>query len=655
MSVEALVFWGLDLRDLGNGQLVGDCPFCNSDNKFMVGKDNGLWGCKVCGRDGNHIVFLTRFHEHSLEETTLKDYKDLSEYKRIPVTLLQKFQVAKSLLDKKEWMIAYTNSKSGNVTNLKKLTLDKRKKKSPLYATAGMKQDSMFNFERFSGKRTKIILCEGEWDTMIMQGMIDDLGLAGKMYSVVGTPGAGIFKDHWVNYFRNKEVFIAYDHDEAGYRGVKKVSGKLALAAKAISFINWKNAPLSKGPEEEGFDVKDYYNQGGNWRDLKPQFQLYKEKILGHTGGRATFPEVVEHFSKHVLVTENVRQGMAISYATILSRVFSGDNPIWMLLVGEPGCGKTMVMRSAAQCESVVYMSNLTSTNLISGAKTKDDSDPSLLNQLKGKVLILKDYTEILSLSDSAKTQLVGTMRGIFDGEAERHYGTGVSRKYPDCAFPLLAGVTPVIHYKQHAVTAMGERYLRFDFMKDKSDAGKIVEASLKSGDVKLSKVMAPIINGFIDREYQLSDLPSATPRLLEQCWHVGNILGRLRTTSIIKEEDTDGYVFGEVGTRPAMQLRNLARCLAYVLEKKEIDNEIHSLLTTITIDTCIPKHVRIVSWLSNNPKRPSSEVARGTRISRQEIYRRLALLEALDVVEKVSEEDCWQLCGSFRVSWERI
>jgi hypothetical protein len=652
MSVEALVFWGVDLRDLGNGQLVGDCPFCNCDSKFMAGKENGLWDCKICAREGNIISFLSRLHEHSLTETTLRDYKDLSEYKKVPVTLLQEFKVAKSVLDPKEWMIAYSNSKTGNVTNLKKLTLDKRKKKSPLYSTAGLKQDSMFNFERFSIKRSKVIVCEGEWDTMIMQGMINNLGPAGKMYSVVGAPGAGIFKDHWVSYFRDKEVYLAYDHDEAGYRGVKKVSEKLARVAKSISFLNWRNPPLSKDSEEEGYDIKDYYNHGGDWPELKLQFQAYKEKVLGHSGGRATFPEVVEHFSKHVLVTENVRQGMAICYATILSRVFSGDNPIWMLLVGEPGCGKTMVMRSAAQCESVVYMSNLTSTNLISGAKTKDDSDPSLLNQLKGKVLILKDYTEILSLSDSAKTQLVGTMRGIFDGEAERHYGTGVSRKYPDCAFPLLAGVTPVIHYKQHAVTAMGERYLRFDFMKDKSDAGRIVEASLKSGDVKLSKVMAPIINGFIDREYTLDDLPKATPRLLEQCWHIGNILGSLRTTSIIKEEDTDGYAFGEVGTRPAMQLRNLARCLAYVLEKKEIDDEVHSLINTITLDTCIPKHVRIISCLSKDPGKEISEISRETKINRQEINRRMVLLESLQVVERDPE---WKLTSSFEESWGKI
>ena len=60
-----------------------------------------------------------------------------------------------------------------------------------------------------------------------------------------------------------------------------------------------------------------------------------------------------------------------------------------------------MLLQALAESENTVYQSSLGAKTLISGWKTPDDSDPSLLPRLIGKTLVLKDYTELMSYWDS--------------------------------------------------------------------------------------------------------------------------------------------------------------------------------------------------------------------------------------------------------------
>lgn len=63
---------------------------------------------------------------------------------------------------------------------------------------------------------TSVIITEGELDALVLES-------AG-LHAVSSTGGSGTFKKEWYDLFREKEVFICYDNDEAGVSGAIKVA-----------------------------------------------------------------------------------------------------------------------------------------------------------------------------------------------------------------------------------------------------------------------------------------------------------------------------------------------------------------------------------------------------------------------------------------------
>ena len=97
-----------------------------------------------------------------------------------------------------------------------------------------------------------IVLCEGEYDAM-------SLDCAG--YRVVsGSCGAGTFKDEWVYGFSGKEVYVIYDNDEAGLRGMELVGRKLGSWVRGIRYHEWGSIGIK--------DVGEYIEKGGNVYEL---------------------------------------------------------------------------------------------------------------------------------------------------------------------------------------------------------------------------------------------------------------------------------------------------------------------------------------------------------------------------------------------------
>src|SRR5262249_23758004 len=113
---------------------------------------------------------------------------------------------------------------------------------------------------------------------------------------------------------------------------------------------------------------------------------------------------------------------------------------LWLFLKGPPGSGKTEMMNALKGLpEWAMLVSNLTPAALISGFgdPTKDRTGQSLLPQLDGKTLIVKDFTTILSMNPTARDEIFGILRDAYDGHASKNFGTG--RREYDSRFNLLA------------------------------------------------------------------------------------------------------------------------------------------------------------------------------------------------------------------------
>lgn len=99
---------------------------------------------------------------------------------------------------------------------------------------------AVYNLHTISEGSDPIFVCEGELDCLLLNSK----GLT----AVTSTGGSGTFKKEWVEHFKDRDVYIVFDKDEAGYKGAMKAQGILPFAKTIIL------------PDDmEGNDLTDYF------------------------------------------------------------------------------------------------------------------------------------------------------------------------------------------------------------------------------------------------------------------------------------------------------------------------------------------------------------------------------------------------------------
>jgi len=149
---------------------------------------------------------------------------------------------------------------------------------------------------------------------------------------------------------------------------------------------------------------------------------------------------------------------------TIAANRLPGD-PVWTLLVGPPGSGKSETMQSAAGLPEVHSVGTLTEAALLSGTPKKEqakDAKGGLLREIgESGVVLCKDFGSILSMRGEGRAQVLAALREIYDGSWTRHVGTDGGRKLPwSGKVGLVGGVTPTIDRHHGVMASLGERFL---------------------------------------------------------------------------------------------------------------------------------------------------------------------------------------------------
>jgi hypothetical protein len=194
--------------------------------------------------------------------------------------------------------------------------------------------------------------------------------------------------------------------------------------------------------------------------------------------------------------------------AWVANMKLDGD-PVWVMLVGGSGIGKTERIMPLAGMPGVVLASTVTGEAALLSASPKREraknATGGLLRQVgEHGVLVVKDFTSVLSMSRDARAQVLAALREVFDGRWDRHYGTDggqVMSWEGKCGF--ITGCTTAID-KAHAVLdAMGTRFL-FVRLPD-ADGSKIGRSALaqvgqeQQMRAELAEVTAGLLSGLGD------------------------------------------------------------------------------------------------------------------------------------------------------------
>jgi len=640
-------------------EYISACPFCGKDAHFYVNKKEGLFDCKHCGKSGNAYTFLQLLHEQCLFATTKNQYNRLSRARSLPSSAFSDAELAYDPSCKR-WIIPVRNAK-GTMVNLRWWSPPRNGEKNPLMGTksCGAAIHGLHNLQ----KTGPIYLCEGEWDAVALEWLL----LKNKVSeaSVLAVPGAGTFKAGWERYFEGRDIILAYDNDEPGIQGAKKVARTLSSQTfskrpASIKIVEWPESYPDK------YDINDFVarHKKNPTKGYKTFRSLLSEYSPGEDAGPAvrvnhSFQSVLKIFKKNVYVNQEFIDALALCCAIVhSSKLEHNHNPIWLFLVGPPSCGKTLILNCFKNCANSYYASKINATQLVSGRNSKDGSDPSIIPKILGKCFILKDFTEITTMSTADQDQIYGVLRGFYDGSVERPYGIGLHRTYEGfCS--ILAGVTPAI-FKESRVT-LGERFLKFQMIRPGYDQEKHVRHSLNAHMTpEKEKLLQDTISNFLDRNIDQDNLPQVTEEQQEKLTALSQVIAHLRAVVERRRDEILYRPCPEIGTRLAKQFIKLASFLAIVLDLEEPDAVCYNLVEKVALDTATGWHQDVCVEIARHPKGiRKTDLCDQLQISPSSVERSLNDLLDLSAIcyRKVKGSrgrpvHIWKLSRYFRRQW---
>jgi hypothetical protein len=387
--------------------------------------------------------------------------------------------------------------------------------------------------------------------------------------------------------------------------------------------------------------VKDYIQtQDGRW--------LRKDK-LGTSEGIAINRVTLLGTLREWLYIED-EQAIDILYAVAVSHYLPSE-PVWLFLIAPPGGTKTELLR-AFQGDPFYTISTLTPQTLISGLNTKGQVD--LLPHLDGKVLVVKDFTSILSRDSKEQAQIFADLRDCYDGYLEKAFGSGVGKKAYHAKFDLIAGVTPAIDMYRMIHGILGERFLKCRIHTDEAKAIDKAAELMGKEDVMRTTLADAVSNCIAHYARRINELtiPTYDSDVFDQIKALGNITAKLRSEVPRDRYHTVLYFpEAEIGTRLTKQLLKLAQALAIFHEHSTIGHDEMKCLIRVAKDSIPKQRLELVTALVDSKEFLSTTIiGEASNIPTQTAKESLEELWMLKLVDRQGTDHFqWRLNDSAR------
>jgi len=312
--------------------------------------------------------------------------------------------------------------------------------------------------------------------------------------------------------------------------------------------------------------------------------------------------------------------------------------PVWLYLVAPPGGGKTEIIQSFARHSTIYALTKLTENTLVSGKITEPgEEDASLLPKLHGKILVIKDFTVILTGRHDKAVEIFGQLRDVYDGSCRGAYGTGKDTEYKS-KFGIIAAVTSVIDKHLHLLSSLGERFLTYRL--PKLSEAETKARTLLAAENRSVKQQEEELKNAAHAVLDLNPEPaSISDELKQELAEMAQFVAIART-GIRRDRQTkeiEALPDPEVPTRLVKQFVSLAQGIAMTRERKQVTPDEIRLVAKVAVDSIPPMRTKLLSCLME--VYPNSihvdNLAQKLRLAESTVRAWLEELYVLEIVDK--------------------
>lgn len=309
------------------------------------------------------------------------------------------------------------------------------------------------------------------------------------------------------------------------------------------------------------------------------------------------------------------RQSLSDTLSVMLAVAASTSqtgNQLFLQVIAAAGSAKTQLCDAMLVSQNCFGLEHLTGFH--SGVVSDDGRDLSLLSRINHKTLITPEG-DVLVASPMFQ-ELMSQVRRIFDGKSGAVYkNTDEDKKWEGLRTPwILAGTPAMIDYWDQS--RLGDRFLRVIVDTPVQDERrKIVLAAMNSeweavaersseasGGVesKMRRAYA-LTGGFVDwlREncFRIDEV-TASEDVVHRIADFAEFTADMRAKPNLDTRKLETHDSKEVPTRIGRQLIRLARCLALVMGKREVDADVMRRVRKVALDSAGGKTLDLLKWM---------------------------------------------------------
>jgi len=288
-------------------------------------------------------------------------------------------------------------------------------------------------------------------------------------------------------------------------------------------------------------------------------------------------------------------------YAGFAAHRLTGT-PVWVMLVAPPGSMKTELLNGLKGLPNVHFVDRLTPQTFLSG-QIGDPTKPSkvsasLLQRIGAEgVMVVPDFSTMLSGNADKRTAIFSDMRRIYDGQLRKEFGTDedVQREWKG-RLTIIVAVTPEIDKYTTVFQSLGERFVMVRWPRAGGIETALVAMNQDNDEAKRELIEAV--------KKLMSNLPAIEPQIpKESQLQIANLaeLAVIARTGVSRSGYTKEITEmpqPESATRLSQQLAQLAKGSALLDGRELTSPDDLKLVRRVAFDCMPPARSRVLRGL---------------------------------------------------------